>query len=78
MNRAPKFSKVELIIKEPNLTDTKFNNERKIEFLDCGLMITGDYIIVIIDEKNELNDTLASTGRVFSLNQVAAYKTHSI
>ena len=78
MNRAPKFGKIELLIKEPNPTDKKFNNETKVEFFDCGLMITGDYIIVIIDEKDELNNTLTSTGKIFNLKEVSAYKTHAI
>jgi hypothetical protein len=40
-------------------------------------MITGDYIIVTIDEKDEINDTLTSTGKIFHLNEVSAYKTHA-
>jgi hypothetical protein len=48
-----------------------------ISFEDCGLMITGDYIIVIIDERDEIKDALTSTGKIFPLKDIAAYKTHS-
>ena len=41
-------------------------------------MITGDHIIVVIDERDELNNTLTSTGKIFNLNDIVAYKTHSI
>lgn len=79
MNRAPKFGKIELLIKNdsPN-KDKGIQSNEKIEFLDSGLMITGDYLIVIIDERDELNNTLTSTGKIFHLNQILAYKTHSI
>ncbi len=78
MNKAPKFGKVELLIKDNSHSDPLFKSETKVEFLDCGLMITGDYIIVVIDEKDEYNNTLTSTGRIFSLRDVSSYKTHAV
>jgi hypothetical protein len=73
-NMAPKFGKVELLVKTQ---DTHLPSTTNIKFEDCGLMITGDYIIVIIDERDEINNTLTSTGKIFSLKEVVAYKTHS-
>lgn len=67
---APKFSKVELLVK---LSSTRTN----LTFEDCGLMITGDYIIVILDEKDEINNTLTSVGKIFPLKDVDSYKTHA-
>ncbi len=75
-NTAPKFGKVELLFKN-NLKPNDLTSVVKLEFLDCGLMITGDHIIVIIDERDEINNTLTSTGRVFNLKEVSAYKTHA-
>lgn len=75
VNTIPKFGKVELLIHNP----TK-NNEfgkTKISFDDCGLMITGDYIIIVIDEKNDINSTNTSTGKIYPLSQVLEYKTHA-
>jgi hypothetical protein len=40
-------------------------------------MITGDYIIVIIDERDEINNTLTSTGKIFSLKNIDSYRTYS-
>lgn len=76
-NKAPKFGKVELLIKNEGYSDKDLRSTTKIEFLDCGLMITGDYIIVIIDEKDELNHDLTTTGNIFNLKDVSAYKTHA-
>jgi hypothetical protein len=67
---APKFSKVELLVKE-NIGLTKKT------FEDCGLMITGDYIIVILDEKDDINNSLTSTGKIFNLKEIDSYKTHA-
>lgn len=71
---APKFGKVELLIKSDQ---KKSMSNVKLTFNDCGLMITGDYIIVIIDERDEINQTLTSTGKIFPLKDVEAYKTHA-
>ena len=75
-NRAPKFGKVELLLKN-NLKTNDLTSTTRVQFLDCGLMITGDYIIVTIDEKDDINNTLTSTGKIFHLNEVSAYKTHA-
>lgn len=68
---APKFGKVELLIKTGPTSRTKET------FEDCGLMITGDYIIVIIDEKDDINNTLTSTGKIFKLTDIESYRTHA-
>ena len=75
-NRVPKFSRVELLLKN-NLKTNDLTSTTRVQFLDCGLMITGDYIIVTINENDDINNTLTSTGKIFSLNEVSAYKTHA-
>jgi hypothetical protein len=68
---APKFGKVELLMKTGG-------HSRTLEtFEDCGLMITGDYIIVILDEKDDINNSLTSTGNIFNLKDIVSYKTHA-
>ncbi len=68
---APKFGKVELLMKSGG-------HSRTLEtFEDCGLMITGDYIIVILDEKDDINNSLTSTGNIFNLKDIVSYKTHA-
>jgi hypothetical protein len=73
-NRSPKFEKVELLLKTQGSDLLSTTN---IRFEDCGLMINGDYIIVIKDERDEINNILTSTGKIFPLKDVVAYKTHS-
>jgi hypothetical protein len=68
---APKFGKVELLTKSGNVSRTLET------FEDCGLMITGDYIIVILDEKDDINNTLTSIGSIFNLKDIVSYKTYA-
>jgi hypothetical protein len=69
-NRAPKYSKIELLLNTEGSVE-------KLEFLDCGLMITGDYLVVIIDEQDEMKTTLTSTGKIFHMAKIKTYKTHA-
>ena len=73
-NMAPKFGKVELLVRVNN---SDLPSTTNISYDDCGLMITGDYIIVIIDERDEANNTLTSTGKIYPMKDIVAYKTHS-
>jgi hypothetical protein len=78
MNRAPKYSKIELLLRKKGVSlDPIIEQVEKLEFLDCGLMITGDYIVVIIDEKDELNGSQTSTGKIYPISTVSAYKTYT-
>ena len=36
-----------------------------------------DHIIVEIDEKEGVNNTITSTGKIFKLNDVSSYRTHA-
>ena len=75
-NTAPKFSKVELLLKESMITKG-LPSVTRLEYLDCGLMITGDYIIVIIDERDDINNSLTSTGKIYPMKDIVSYKTHA-
>lgn len=87
MNSVPKFKKVDIIIKSTksskiNASDgliTNVQSTEKVEFEDCGLMISGNILIVIIDESpTELEKVLASrtTGHIFKLEDVVKYQTY--
>lgn len=85
MNTAPKYSKVELLLKIRSKTlksdglipkDEDFGQTTRIEFTDAGLIITGDYIIIIEDERNP-EHSLTSTGKIFHLSEIVAYRTYS-
>jgi hypothetical protein len=73
MQGAPKFGKVELLIKEAIHSDSI----EKLTYDDCGMVITGDYLIIVEDEKENIETTKTSTGTIFNLSQVKSYKTHS-
>jgi hypothetical protein len=77
INKTSTFGKVEILLKDVN-SSVSIASVTKIEFYNCGLMITGDYIVVVIDEKDDINNNLTSTGRIFNLKDVSAYKTHAI
>jgi hypothetical protein len=69
INTVPKFSKVAL--------RRKFESEESYDLItdtyeNCGLMITGNFMIVTIDEGD------ASTkGKVYKLSDIYDYKTYN-
>lgn len=84
MNTAPKYSKVELLlIAKPQFDDADglsnsdpvFPQTTRLEFNDAGLIITGDYIIVVEDEVHQQH-SLTSTGKIFHMSEIRAYKTY--
>jgi hypothetical protein len=76
MQGAPKFGKVELLLKDGK--DGTFKSSRtKIEYDDCGMVITGDYIIIVLDEKSDVETTNTSTGIIYHMSEVEKYKTHA-
>lgn len=72
-NTAPKFSKVEILLRNTNASSIQAVDRE--EFLDCGLIITGNYLIIVIDE-NDIKNSLTSTGKIFNLDKIISYKTH--
>lgn len=77
-NLAPKYSKVELLLKNDGYTNNDLTSTTKVEFLDCGLIITGDHLIIVMDERSDINSTMTSTGRIFNLKEISAYKTYAL
>lgn len=73
---APKYGKIELLILEDS-NDERIVPNTKIEFEDCGLVITGDYMIIVTDEKNSSDKIATTTGRIFPLKKIFAYKTYN-
>lgn len=81
--KMPKYSKIEVILKDKS--EEIWNDGLKSSvpqkthytFEDAGLVITGNSLIIVIDGKNEIDDTLSSTGKIFDLKDVATYKTYN-
>jgi hypothetical protein len=76
INTTPVFAKVELLFKGSQ-RDTKTTSITKLEFNDCGLVITGNYLIIVLDETDNIQNTLTSTGKIFHLDEISSYKTHT-
>lgn len=74
MNSVPKFGKVEILLKPERIN---YSTQLQV-FEDCGLVITGNYLIVIIDERDEKQTSVTTTSRIFDLGTVHSYKTHAI
>ncbi len=70
MQGAPIFGKVELWVKSGN-------GVSKSEYIDSGMVITGNYLIIVENETADAENTVTSTGTLFNLSDVVRYKTHA-
>jgi len=80
MQGAPKFSKVEIHFNTQvdNLKPQNIGTKTKtLHFEDAGLMITGDYMILVLDNKADAETSANSTGHVYPLSSVVSYTTHA-
>lgn len=66
-NHTPKFAKVSLRVKLKGDEDLNIYTRT---FENCGLINTGDYLIITIDEED------GSNSKVFNLKDVLEYKTY--
>ncbi len=78
MNTAPKYSKIELLIFNEGYEKNDLRSTTRVSFLDCGMIISGDHLIIVMDDKDELNHSLTTTGRIFNLKDVSGYKTYAL
>ncbi len=75
IHTAPKFKKITLLLKEETQTDTIINNTLKVSYEDCGLVITGDYLIITEDMgHNTIDEEHSVIGKIYSLSEVDSYK----
>lgn len=76
INTPIKFDKIEILIKTI-VDDVVMPSTTKIEFNDCGLNITGEYMIISVEERVETNAKINTTvtNRIYNLSEVVAYKT---
>lgn len=86
--KTEKFGKVELLLKEKDTfkymggdlipkPPKKTVSTEKLTFEDAGLVLSGNYLIVILDEQSDIQTTNSSTGQIFSLADIKSYKIHS-
>ena len=70
MQGAPIFGKIELLIKDKD----KINKE---EYYDSGMVITGNYIIIVVNERDDVETTNSSTGIIYNIEDIKSYRTHA-
>ena len=70
MQGLPIFGKVEVWVKNGNSTI-------KSEYIDSGILITGDYLIIVKNETMDGDNTITSTGTLFNLSELIRYKTYT-
>lgn len=74
---APKFKKIVLILKEEGWEENSstFPSTIRVEHEDCGMMITGNYVVITEDHRSNVIDQPPSVmGKVYQLNNVDSYK----
>ena len=72
---APKFKKIILILKEDGWEEQSLPSTIKIIHEDCGMMITGNYVVITEDHQTNIIDQPPSVmGKVYKLNNVDSYK----
>jgi hypothetical protein len=75
IHTAPKFKKIKLLIKVDNETDSLMTNKLTIIHEDCGMVITGDYIIITEDVgHNTIDEEQSVVGKIYPLSEVDSYK----
>ena len=67
MQTAPKYSKIELI-------DNR--DAEPIIHKDCGMFITGEKLVIVIDTNDSIQAQTISEGIVYDLNKIHSYKTY--
>jgi len=71
-NSEPIFKKITLIVKEENNKDKYFNNTFKVEYNDCGMVITGDFLIIT----EYINEEQSEKSKIYELKFIDSYKLY--
>lgn len=80
---APKYSKIEIQFKEyasKRILNEVLNNKSETTrtFEDCGVMITGDYLLIIEDNSVDLPESAKYTKTyIFPLTEIDYYKIYN-
>lgn len=76
ISSAPKFKKVELLLKKNNnKSNYDIASLYKISYDDCAMVITGDYIIITLESNdNNIDEPITVTGKIYKLEEVDSYR----
>ena len=70
-----------LILKtfDSDVLDKDIRPTIKIEHEDCGMVITGDYVIITEDQNSNVFDESPSVkGKIYELKEIDSYKLYSL
>ena len=76
----PKFKKIVLILKviDHYGVDKDIIPNIKIVHHNCGMVITGDYVIITEEELTDVNDEKPSEkGKIYELKEIESYKLYN-
>lgn len=80
---APKYSKIEILFKENasnRILNEILNSTSDLfkTFEDCGVMITGNFLLIILDNVSDTPESIKHTKTmIFPLEQVEHYKIYN-
>ncbi len=69
-NELPSYTKIDVLLKTGDLSTTK------LEFKNCGMIITNNHIIITVKSIDE-EHTLTTIGTIFNISEISAYKTYN-
>lgn len=83
---APKYSKIEISFKfstiKELLNETPSLNETNLKvktFEDCGVVITGNHLLIIEDNKTDGDPEIRYTKQtIFDLSEIESYKVYNV
>ena len=79
INTAPKFKKIVLILKDNLSTDSDIPSTIKIVHEDCGMVVTGGFVLITEDQNSNVFDEPPSVvGKVYELKDIDSYKLYSL
>lgn len=75
INTAPVFSKIEILVENHGYNSNDVVSITKMDFKNSSLTISGNYLIITVYEKDELNKTITMND-VYEFKNIKAYKTY--
>lgn len=66
--KAPIYAKVELL-------ERIDNNVIRHEFNGAGMVITGNYIVIVTEHTDKKNNNQIMTGKIYNIENIVSYQT---
>ena len=85
IDTAPKFKKIELLLKlggtksydeNDSLRDLDLQRTTKVTIEDSSLVITGNHLIISQSEFNDGNNSTKTTSKIYNLSEIDSYRLY--